>query len=105
MSDEREPDYIILTRLPKPIGTKTFKNCKLELFRAEKFKTAWSPSGKDRFIPAVPLRFDDAAKFWESEIYRVRLDGKWHGEKKYTFLDWNGIGQLIKGEAQWQDQE
>lgn len=98
MSDEREPDYIILVRLPKSLGTKTFKNCKLELFRANKFKSAWSPSGKDRFIPAVPLKYDDAATFWESELYRVRLDGKWHGKIKYTFLGWERVGQLIKGD-------
>lgn len=93
MSDERVADMVLRVRLPKKPGKKTVK---IELFHAGQFRYSWSENLKRRFIPSVPLRYADRDTYWAQQIYRLRIDGRWHGPARYTFLSWRDIVALLE---------
>ena len=96
MSEERVPNYSILVRLPRNPGNNTVK---IELFAISQFKHSWSAMATKNFYPRVPHITKDRDAYWLSELYRLRINGKWHKPKgSYTFLTWPQITELIKGE-------
>ena len=96
MSDERIPDLVLTARLPRLSATKRSKSVNIKLYLASQFRSAWSANLKDKFFPKPPLRKADSDEFWGKEIYRVKLNDKWHGTAKYTFFSWEEITGLIR---------
>ena len=95
MSEERIPNINMIVRLPRISGNKSVK---IELFSVAQFKSSWSARATKNFYPKVPHKIKDRDVYWLSEMYRARIDGKWHKpEGGYTFLTWPEIEELIKG--------
>lgn len=76
MSDYREPDIILIKKVPKNQGKKTYIKCKIELFAASQFEQNWKPCDT-RFDPPVPLETKARKRYFTKRHYRVRVDGRW----------------------------
>ncbi|MBV5330387.1 MAG: hypothetical protein JZU65_22605 [Chlorobium sp.] len=86
MSEIRIPDEIIIRKLPKNDGKRLGKNCiKIETFKSTQFSHRYSPLRNSRFSPKPPLHSEARRRFWD-ERCRVRVDGKWIGDVKYTLF-------------------
>lgn len=98
MSETRTPDEIFLHRLPENNGKKSGKNCiKYELFQAKQWALDWCPCDR-KFFPRPSLESIARKKYWE-QMYRLRINGKWHGqEAKYRFYTREEIGKMLMGE-------
>lgn len=94
MSEERIANLALRVWVPLASGKKTVK---IELFGMAKFRPAWTKEKRKTFSPRAPTsRITDFNKYWDQEIFRVRVDGKWHGEAKYRFFDWPEIAEMMR---------
>ena len=94
MSEKRIADFSFIKRLPKKSGK---KSTKIELLCASQFKDAWSVNIKNDFFPPLPYKYDDRLIYWDSCLFRVRVNGVWYRPKvNYTFLDWPEVMELLK---------
>ena len=93
MSEIRLPDEVINHRLPTKQGK---KSTKIELFSAKQFAHRWSPLKRGMFTPAPPLNTARRQGFWEV-MYRVRINGKWHGGGSYTLFTREQVMEMILG--------
>ena len=75
MSYPIKPNHRYNVSTPLIEGSKTIK---IELFQIAQFKSAWSLDTRKNFLPCLPFRLTDRNLFWESEMYRVRVDGLWY---------------------------
>lgn len=88
MSEYRTPAEIWIKRLPEKDGKKpgVFCSLKIELFPAHYWAEHWEP-GSDLFSPKPPLQSEARKQYWTSR-YRIRVNGKWVGDKaKYVTFD------------------
>jgi len=77
MSEERIADMVWRWENAATQGKKPLR---IELYRAEQWRTNWSPYRKTMH-PHPPLR---DRSYWQ-QYYRLRVDGKWHGESKFKY--------------------
>lgn len=77
MSEQRVPDAVWRFVYAATQGKKQIR---IELFRAEQWRTSWRPYKKN-MTPRPPLR---DREYW-SQYYRLRVDGKWYGKDGYKF--------------------
>lgn len=91
MSEIRIPDEVILRNNQGKISPKT---CKYELFQATQFAWRWTPLQRGKFHPSPPLNTERRQEFWLSR-YRVRLNGRWVGDSKYTLFSREQIADMI----------
>lgn len=90
MSHEGKPTTMFIKKVSMPTdsGKEICKNdIVVELFPAKSFRYNWNPRLRN-FDPAPPLRDADREDWWKwwEKLYRVRLNGKWYGEKQFTFM-------------------
>jgi len=96
MSESRIPDQTISVRLPRKQGKiqhSFIPKIRVELFGAYQFRTNHNRL-KRNFYPRPPSRTEERRQ-WYQTMFRLRLDGRWYGERKYTFLDRAAIAGLL----------
>ena len=81
MSDARRPLIIWTFRNANRDGKKTLR---FELFPASRWSFHYDPVNRTKMFPKPPLT--DRRDYWRN-MYRIRANGKWMGEKgfKYSF--------------------
>lgn len=94
MSEERVADIVLNVKVPQKQSKKATK---IELFLARQFEVNWSIDSRTKFSPDVPIRFSDRRSFWDSELYRVRVNGRWFmPQGKYCFFPLTRVVGLIE---------
>ncbi|MGD9949885.1 MAG: hypothetical protein AB7U29_15600 [Desulfobulbus sp.] len=77
MSEIRMPDIVWRWGNAATEGKKPLR---IELFRAELWKSSWNPF-KKTMHPHPPL---GSREYWQ-KYFRLRVDGRWHGQDGYKF--------------------
>lgn len=91
MSEIRIADEVLLHRLHNKQGKKSIK---YELFKSKQFCHHWTPLKRGAFVPSPPLNTVKRHEFWET-MFRVRVNGKWKGDAKYSLFRRDEIIKMI----------
>lgn len=62
------------------------KKLKIELFQIDQFKCMWNMDTRHDFSPRLPFRHDDRIMFWDSDLYRIRLNGRWYKSDNHRYI-------------------
>ena len=98
MSEHRIPDQTIIVKLPRKNGKilhGTLPKKKYELFGAYQFSAEFNRAERN-FSPSPPVRNIERTE-WYGEMFRLRIDGKWHcpGGAKYEFFTGDQVAKLL----------